>query len=340
MLIKKILVTGGAGFIGSHTCVELLNQGYDLVVVDNLLHSNPKSLKVIEDITGKSLRFYQADIRDSKSLKAIFEAEKIDAVIHFAGLKVVNESSSLPLEYYDNNVSGTVTLLQVMKAFGCKNLIFSSSASVYGNEAPVPVSEDSPRSVMTPYGRTKLIVEDILTDLFSSDDDWNIVMLRYFNPVGAHHSGNLGEDPKGKPNNLMPYVTQVALGKLTKVYVFGGNYDTKDGTGVRDYIHVVDLARGHVAAIQKLKDQSGLSVYNLGTGKGSSVLELIQEMEQVIGTPIPYEIVDRRPGDIAVSYADVTKVQKELGWRAEYDLKRMCQDAWRWQTQHPHGFAE
>ena len=340
MLIKKILVTGGAGFIGSHTCVELLNQGYDLVVVDNLLHSNPKSLRVIEDITGKSLSFYQADIRDSKSLKAIFEAEKIDAVIHFAGLKVVNESSSLPLEYYDNNVSGTVTLLQVMKAFGCKNLIFSSSASVYGNEAPVPVSEDSPRSVMTPYGRTKLIVEDILTDLFSSDDDWNIVMLRYFNPVGAHHSGNLGEDPKGKPNNLMPYVTQVALGKLAKVYVFGGNYDTKDGTGVRDYIHVVDLARGHVAAIQKLKDQSGLSVYNLGTGKGSSVLELIQEMEQVIGTPIPYEIVDRRPGDIAVSYADVTKVQKELGWKAEYDLKRMCQDAWRWQTQHPHGFAE
>lgn len=340
MLIKKILVTGGAGFIGSHTCVELLNQGYDLVVVDNLLHSNPKSLKVIEELTGKSLRFYQTDIRDEKQLAAIFEAEKIDAVIHFAGLKVVNESSSVPLDYYDNNVSGTVTLLQVMKAFGCKNLIFSSSASVYGNDAPVPVPEGSQRSSLTPYGRTKLMIEDVLTDLATSDEDWNIVILRYFNPVGAHPSGNLGEDPKGKPNNLMPYVTQVALGKLEKVQVFGDQYDTKDGTGVRDYIHVVDLARGHVAAIQKLKPQSGLSVYNLGTGKGSSVLEVIYQMEQVVGHPISHEIVDRRSGDIAVSYADVTKAKRELNWQAEYDLKRMCEDAWRWQTKHPNGFAE
>lgn len=340
MLIKKILVTGGAGFIGSHTCVELLNQGYDLVVVDNLLHSNPKSLKVIEELTGKSLRFYQTDIRDEKQLAAIFEAEKIDAVIHFAGLKVVNESSSVPLDYYDNNVSGTVTLLQVMKAFDCKNLIFSSSASVYGNDAPVPVPEGSPRSSLTPYGRTKLMIEDVLTDLAASDEDWNIVILRYFNPVGAHPSGNLGEDPKGKPNNLMPYVTQVALGKLEKVQVFGDQYDTKDGTGVRDYIHVVDLARGHVAAIQKLKPHSGLSVYNLGTGKGSSVLEVIKEMEGAVGHPISYEIADRRPGDIAVSYADVTKAKQELNWQAEYDLKRMCQDAWRWQTKHPNGFAE
>ena len=340
MLIKKILVTGGAGFIGSHTCVELLNQGYDLVVVDNLLHSSPKSLKVIEDLTGKSLRFYQTDIRDKEQLAAIFEAEKIDAVIHFAGLKVVNESSSVPLDYYDNNVSGTVTLLQVMKDFGCKNLIFSSSASVYGNDAPVPVSEDSSRSSLTPYGRTKLMIEDVLTDLAASDKDWNIVILRYFNPVGAHPSGDLGEDPKGKPNNLMPYVTQVALGKLENVQVFGNQYDAKDGTGVRDYIHVVDLARGHAAAIQKLKPQSGLSIYNLGTGKGSSVLEVIDQMEQVVDHPISREIVDRRLGDIAVSYADVSKAKRELGWQAQYDLKRMCQDAWRWQTKHPNGFEE
>lgn len=339
MLIKKILVTGGAGFIGSHTCVELLNQGYDLVVVDNLLHSNSKSLKVIEAITGKPLSFYQADIRDQEKLTAIFEAEKVDAVIHFAGLKVVNESSSMPLDYYDNNVSGTVTLLQVMKTLGCKNLIFSSSASVYGNDAPVPVPEDSPRSSLTPYGRTKLIIEDVLTDLAASDDAWNIIILRYFNPVGAHPSGDLGEDPKGSPNSLMPYVTQVALGKLEKVQVFGSHYDTKDGTGVRDYIHVIDLARGHAAAIQKLKPHSGLSVYNLGTGKGSSVLEVIKEMEEVVGHPISYEIADRRPGDIAVSYADVTKAKKELNWQAEYDLKRMCEDAWRWQTKHPNGFV-
>ncbi|MCB4936182.1 UDP-glucose 4-epimerase GalE [Streptococcus mutans] len=338
--MTKILVTGGAGYLGSHTCVELLNQDYRLVVVDNLLHSSFKSLTAIKEITGKDFTFYQADIRDKKSLEAIFEKEAITAVIHFAGLKIVNESTSIPLDYYANNFSGTITLLQVMQQFSCKNFIFSSSASVYGNKAPAPVSEEAPRSVMTPYGRTKMMIEDVLMDVSVSDSAWNIVILRYFNPIGAHSSGELGEDPQGLPTNLLPYISQVALGKLDRVRVFGGDYDTKDGTGIRDYIHVVDLARGHVAALQKLIAGSGLSIYNLGTGKGTSVLELIQEMGEIVGYPIPYQIVGRRAGDIAVSYADVSKAEKELNWHAQYDLKRMCQDSWRWQKKYPNGFRE
>ncbi|MGT2837013.1 UDP-glucose 4-epimerase GalE [Streptococcus macacae] len=338
--MKKILVTGGAGFIGSHTCVELLNQGYELVVVDNLQHSSFKSLEVIQSLTSRSICFYQIDIRDQDQLEAIFEHEHIDAVIHFAGLKVVSESIYAPLEYYENNVSGTITLLEVMKKFACKNIIFSSSASVYGDLAAVPILESAPRSTTVPYARTKLIIEDLLIDLARSDAKWNIVILRYFNPIGAHPSGDLGEDPKGLPTNLLPYVTQVASGQLKEVQVFGADYKTKDGTGVRDYIHVVDLARGHVAAIQKLAKGSRLSIYNLGTGKGSSVLDIITEMEAVVGHPIAYQLVERRAGDIAVSYADVSKAKAELHWQANFDLRRMCEDSWRWQCRHPLGFEE
>lgn len=339
-VMKTILVTGGAGFIGSHTCIELLQAGFEIIVLDNLRNSNSKSLEVIEKVTGKKVTFFQTDIRDEEALNTIFSQYKFDGVIHFAGLKAVGESSTIPLDYYDNNISGTVTLLKVMENHQCKNIIFSSSATVYGNPHTVPIKEDFPLSVTNPYGRTKLMVEEILTDLFRSDNDWNIVLLRYFNPIGAHESGDLGEDPKGIPNNLLPYVTQVAVGKLEKVGVFGDDYDTPDGTGVRDYIHVVDLAKGHVAALKKFAPGSGLSVYNLGTGRGYSVLEMISAVSEIVGKAIPYQILPRRAGDIATCYAEPTKAKEELGWVAKYDIKRMCQDAWRWQSNHPDGFDD
>lgn len=338
--MSTMLVTGGAGFIGSHTSIELMNAGHDVIILDNLYNSKSNSLDVIERVTGHRPAFYQADIRDEAALDVIFSDEAIDGVIHFAGLKAVGESSVIPLEYYDNNITGTLNLLKVMKKHDCKNIIFSSSATVYGNPHMVPIKEDFPLSVTNPYGRTKLMLEEILTDLYNSDNDWNIVLLRYFNPIGAHESGDMGEDPKGVPNNLLPYVTQVAVGKLEKVGVFGDDYDTTDGTGVRDYIHVVDLAKGHVAALKKLEPGSGLSTYNLGTGQGYSVLEVISAMSEVVGKPIPYQILERRAGDIATCYADATKAKEELGWEAEYDIRRMCEDAWRWQSKHPDGFAD
>lgn len=338
--MTKILVTGGAGFIGSHTCIELLNAGHEVVVLDNLCNSSSKSLEIVERETNKTLHFYEVDIRDEKQLEKIFDDEKIEGVIHFAGLKAVGESSIIPLDYYDNNIAGTLNLLKVMKNHDCKNIIFSSSATVYGSPKTVPIKEDFPLSVTNPYGRTKLMLEEILTDLNNSDNEWNIVLLRYFNPIGAHVSGDLGEDPKGVPNNLLPYITQVAVGKLERVGVFGNDYDTEDGTGVRDYIHVVDLAKGHVAALQKLATGSGLSIYNLGTGKGYSVLDMIKNMSEVVGFDIPYQILPRRKGDIATCYADASKAKEELGWEAKYDIYRMCQDSWRWQSKHPNGFRD
>ena len=338
-MTKKILVTGGAGFIGSHTCIELLNSGYEVVVVDNLYNANKKSLEVIEKITKKTITFYEEDIRNATKMDEIFKKEgPIYGVIHFAGLKAVGESVQIPLKYYDNNVAGTVTLCEVMKNNGCKNIIFSSSATVYGDPHTVPIKEDFPLSVTNPYGRTKLMVEEILGDVYNSDKEWNIVLLRYFNPIGAHESGDLGEDPKGIPNNLLPYVMQVAVGKLERVNVFGNDYDTHDGTGVRDYIHVVDLARGHVAALKKLEPQSGLSKYNLGTGNGYSVLDVIKSASQAVGKELPYVIAPRRSGDIAACYAEPKKAYEELGWKAEFDIKRMCEDSWRWQSKHPNGF--
>lgn len=338
--MATILVTGGAGYIGSHTCVELLESGHNVVVLDNLRNSSAKSLSVVQSLTGRKVTFYEGDIRDESFLRQLFQTETIDHVIHFAGLKAVGESSQIPLDYYDNNIAGTVTLLRVMAEQNCKNIIFSSSATVYGNPEIVPITETSPLSATNPYGRTKLMLEEVLTDLSKSDKDWNIVLLRYFNPIGAHVSGDLGEDPRGIPNNLLPYVTQVAVGKLAQVSVFGDDYNTLDGTGVRDYIHVVDLAKGHVAALKRLEPGTGLSIYNLGTGQGYSVLEIIEHMSATVGQPIPYQIVERRPGDIATCYAQVDKAARELGWRAEFGIERMCQDAWRWQRQHPNGFEE
>lgn len=338
--MPTILVTGGTGYIGSHTCVELLESGHDVVVLDNLRNSSAKSLAVVQSLTGRKVTFYEGDIRDESFLRQLFQTETIDHVIHFAGLKAVGESSQIPLDYYDNNIAGTVTLLRVMAEQNCKNIIFSSSATVYGNPEIVPITETSPLSATNPYGRTKLMLEEVLTDLSKSDQNWNIVLLRYFNPIGAHVSGDLGEDPRGIPNNLLPYVTQVAVGKLAQVSVFGDDYDTVDGTGVRDYIHVVDLAKGHVAALKRLEPGTGLSIYNLGTGQGYSVLEIIEHMSATVGQPIPYQIVERRPGDIATCYAQVDKAARELGWRAEFGIERMCQDAWRWQSQHPNGFEK
>lgn len=338
--MKTILVTGGAGFIASHTCLELLENGYRVIALDNLSNSNKKSLEVVQELTQKSLTFYEGDVRDVTLLKEIFEKESIDAVIHFAGLKAVGESSIIPLEYYDNNIGGTLTLLKIMKEYACKNIIFSSSATVYGNPHKVPIQENFPLSVTNPYGRTKLMLEEILTDLYHSDNEWNIVLLRYFNPIGGHESGDLGEDPTGTPNNLVPYVTQVAVGKLPYVRVYGNDYETPDGTGVRDYIHVVDLAKGHTAALQKLEPESGLSIYNLGTGIGYSVLDIIQNVSEVVGQEIPYQIEERRAGDIATCYSDARKAEEELGWKAQFDIKRMCEDAWRWQSKHPQGFKD
>ena len=338
---KKILVTGGAGFIGSHTCIELLNNGNEVVVVDNLYNANKKSLEVVEKVTGKKVTFYEVDIRDEDKLNEVFETEKdIFGVIHFAGLKAVGESCALPLKYYDNNVAGTTTLCRVMEKNNCKNIIFSSSATVYGDPHALPIKEDFPLSVTNPYGRTKLMLEEILGDVYTADNKWNVVLLRYFNPIGAHESGDIGEDPSGIPNNLLPYVMQVAVGKLEKVNVFGDDFDTHDGTGVRDYIHVVDLARGHVAALKKLEKGSGLTKYNLGTGVGYSVLDIIKSASAAVGHDIPYVIAPRRAGDIAACYADATKAKEELGWEAKYDVKRMCEDSWRWQSKHPNGFEE
>lgn len=338
--MSKILVTGGAGYIGSHTIVALVEAGYDVAILDNLSNASSKSVAAIEQICGCQFSFYQVDIRDAEALSAVFEQERPDAVIHFAALKAVGESTQIPLAYYDNNVAGTLNLLNVMRQFSCHKLIFSSSATVYGDPDRVPISESVPLSATNPYGRTKLMIEDILRDLYASDKSWDIVILRYFNPIGAHSSGHIGENPNGIPNNLLPYVTQVAVGKLPEVNVFGNDYPTSDGTGVRDYIHVVDLANGHVAALQKLADGSGLSTYNLGTGQGYSVLEIISEMEKASGKTIPFTIRQRRPGDIATCYANPDKALKELGWKAQYSIKEMCEDAWRWQEQHPNGFDD
>lgn len=336
----SILVTGGAGFIGSHTCVELLNAGYHVVVVDNLCNSSRESIARIEQITSQKITFYENDLLDKEALNVIFRKEDITAVIHFAALKAVGESVAKPLEYYSNNLTGTLMLCEVMQKYGVKNMIFSSSATVYGRPVSVPIKEDFPLKVKSPYGRTKLMTEEILRDLYTGDHEWNIVLLRYFNPIGAHKSGLLGENPKGIPKNLIPYIMQVASGKLDYVRVFGNDYNTKDGTGVRDYIHVVDLAVGHVKALDKLKENQGVATYNLGTGVGYSVFEVIDSFEKVCEKKIPYQIVPRRPGDIGQCYADSTLAREELGWEAQKGLQEMCEDAWRWQRQNPDGYQK
>ena len=337
----KILVTGGAGYIGSHTCVELLNAGYDVVVMDNLYNASEKAIERVEQITGKKVTFYKTDMLDREGVKKIFDNEKIDAVIHFAGLKAVGESVHKPIEYYHNNMTGTLILCDEMRNHGVKNIIFSSSATVYGDPAMIPITEECPKGQCTnPYGWTKSMLEQILTDIQKADPEWNVVLLRYFNPIGAHKSGLIGENPNGIPNNLMPYITQVAVGKLKELGVFGNDYDTPDGTGVRDYIHVVDLAKGHVKAVKKLEDNSGLSIYNLGTGKGYSVLDIVKNFEAATGIKIPYSIKPRRAGDVATCYSDATKAKKELGWEAEYDIKDMCADSWNFQQKNPNGYED
>ena len=336
-----ILVTGGAGYIGSHTCVELLKAGYEVVVVDNLCNSCEESMERVQEITGKTLAFYEADLLDKAALSRIFKEQKIDAVIHFAGLKAVGESVYKPLEYYHNNITGTLVLCDVMREHGVKSIVFSSSATVYGDPAFVPITEECPKGEITnPYGRTKGMLEQILTDLHTADPEWNVMLLRYFNPIGAHESGRIGENPKGIPNNLLPYITQVAVGKLESLGVFGNDYDTHDGTGVRDYIHVVDLAKGHVKALKKIEDKSGLSVYNLGTGKGYSVLDIVKNFEEATGVKTPYVMKPRRAGDIATCYSSAEKAYKELGWKAENGIKEMCEDSWRWQSNNPNGYDE
>ncbi len=336
-----ILVTGGTGYIGSHTVVELQNSGYDVVVCDNLSNSSEKSLERIQMITGKPVKFYLADIRDRAAMNQIFDNESIDSVIHFAGLKAVGESVTKPWEYYDNNITGTLTLLDVMRQHDVKNIIFSSSATVYGDPAFVPITEECPKGQCTnPYGWTKSMLEQILTDIQKADPAWNVVLLRYFNPIGAHKSGLIGEDPNGIPNNLMPYVTQVAIGKRPELGVFGNDYDTHDGTGVRDYIHVVDLAVGHVKALIKIEEKAGLKIYNLGTGNGYSVLDIVHNFESATGVHVPYSIQPRRPGDIATCYASADKAKEELGWVAENDIRDMCADSWKWQQMNPNGYKE
>lgn len=337
----SILVTGGAGYIGSHTVVELLNIGKDVVVVDNLSNSSAKSLDRVKEITGKSVKFYKADILDRDALEEIFEKEDIESCIHFAGLKAVGESVAKPWEYYNNNITGTLVLVDVMRKHGCKNIIFSSSATIYGEPAFVPITEECPKGVCTnPYGWTKSMLEQILCDIQKADNEWNVVILRYFNPIGSHKSGLIGENPNGIPNNLMPYITQVAVGKLEQLGVFGDDYDTHDGTGVRDYIHVVDLAKGHVKALAKLEKGSGLNIYNLGTGTGYSVLDMVKSFEKANNIKVPYTIKPRRPGDIATCYADASKAREELGWVAENGIVEMCEDAWRWQKNNPNGFED
>ena len=335
----RILVTGGAGYIGSHTCLELLNQGHEVVVFDNLSNSSEESLRRVKKLTGKDIVFYKADMLDRDALEAIFEKEKIDAVIHFAGLKAVGESVAKPLEYYYNNITGTLVLCDVMRKHGVKKIIFSSSATVYGDPAFVPITEDCPKGQCTnPYGQTKSMLEQILTDIQKAE--WTVILLRYFNPVGAHESGMIGEDPAGIPNNLTPYITQVAVGKLKEVGVFGDDYDTPDGTGVRDYIHVMDLADGHVKALKKFEDTPAVYIYNLGTGHGYSVLDMIHAFSRAVGKEIPYVIRPRRAGDIATCYADAAKAKKELGWEAKRGIDDMCADGWRWQSMNPNGYRE
>jgi len=334
----KILVTGGAGYIGSHTCVELLQAGYEVTVVDNLSNSKEESLERVREISGRGLEFYKVDLNDKETLSAVFGRAPIDAVIHFAGLKAVGESVAMPWHYYHNNVAGTLVLCDVMKEYGVKNLVFSSSCTVYGEPHKVPITEDFPLSATNPYGRSKLMIEEILRDLWVADNTWNIALLRYFNPVGAHPSGRIGEDPNGIPNNLLPYISQIAVGRLAELSVFGNDYPTSDGTGVRDYIHVVDLAIGHLRALEKLKSNPGAVTYNLGTGRGNSVLEVISAFEKACGNRIPYKIVPRRPGDIAEAYADPSKAQQDLGWAADKGLDEMCEDIWRWQSLNPDGY--
>ena len=336
--MSTVLVTGGAGFIGSHTSVELLNAGYDIIILDNFVNSKPESLKRIKELTGKDFKFYQADIRDEEAMTKVFAENKIDAVIHFAGLKSVPQSITEPLNYYDNNIAGTVCLCRVMDKAGCKKLVFSSSATVYGSKNPSPLREDMPTGGTTnPYGTTKYFIEQILQDLCISDSEWGVSILRYFNPIGAHKSGRIGEDPNGIPGNLMPYITQVAIGKLECLNVCGNDYPTPDGTGVRDYIHVVDLALGHIKALDRLLKVKGCEVYNLGTGKGYSVLDVVKAFEKASGIKINYRIAPRRAGDVACCYADATKAKEVLGWQAQYDIDDMCADSWRWQSQNPNG---
>ena len=334
----QILVTGGAGYIGSHTCIELIKADYEVVVVDNLCNSSLESLKRVEKLSDSSIPFHKVDVRDKSALTRVFEQYSIDGVIHFAGLKAVGESVEKPIEYYDTNVGGTFILAEVMHEINCKTFVFSSSATVYGDPHTVPIKEDFPLSVTNPYGRSKLMIEEFLHDVFIADDSWHIALLRYFNPVGAHKSGLIGEDPNDIPNNLIPYISQVAIGKLAKLSVFGGDYDTPDGTGVRDYIHVLDLAKGHVKALQALKDKPQVLIVNLGTGNGYSVLDIVKAFEKASGKNIPYQIVDRRAGDIATCYADPAYAAEKLNWKAEYELDDMCEDTWRWQSQNPDGY--
>ena len=339
--MKNILITGGAGYIGSHVAVELLDKNYKVIVYDNLTNSSKISVKRVEEITGKNITFYEADILDEKKLSEVFKKEKIDVVIHCAALKSVGESVKKPLEYYHNNITGTLSLLKIMRKYSCKNIIFSSSATVYGDPESVPITEDFPKGTCTnPYGWTKSMMEQIMTDLQKSDPEWKVVLLRYFNPIGAHKSGKIGEDPQGIPNNLLPYIAQVAVGKLDYLSVFGDDYDTVDGTGVRDYIHVVDLAKGHVLAVDKIDKLKGVSIFNLATGKGYSVLEVLKAFEKACGKKISYKIVQRREGDIAKCFADASKAYKVLGWKAKKDIDEMCEDSWRWQSQNPNGYKE
>ena len=336
-----VLVTGGAGYIGSHTCVELMNAGIDVVIVDNFYNCKKSSIDRIKALVGRDFPYYDCDVRDREALDKVFKKEKIDSVIHFAGLKAVGESVQKPLEYFDNNVTGTLVLLDVMRKNGCKKIVFSSSATVYGMNNISPLTEDMPvGGVTNPYGRTKYMIECILQDLYVSDNSWSICLLRYFNPIGAHKSGTMGEDPNGIPNNLMPYITQVAIGKRDHLSVYGDDYDTPDGTGVRDYIHVVDLALGHVKAVEKVGGETGLFIYNIGIGKGYSVLDVVKAFEKASGVNIKYEIVARRAGDIATCYSDPSKAYKELGWKAERDIEEMCEDSWRWQKQNPNGYPD
>ena len=336
----KILVTGGAGYIGSHTCVELLLAGHEIVVVDNLSNSSEKSLDAVKKITGKDFPFYKCDILDRENLSKVFRENKVDAVIHFAGLKAVGESVQKPLEYYHNNMTGTFTLVDVMRQHNVFNIVFSSSATVYGDPKTVPIKEDFPLSTTNPYGSTKLMLERVLSDVFVSDNRFSVVLLRYFNPIGAHKSGTMGEDPKGIPNNLLPYVAQVAVGRLPKINVFGNSYPTHDGTGVRDYIHVVDLAQGHLKAVEKKSNVPGVHIYNLGTGQGYSVLDIVKAFSKACGEELPYVIAEPRPGDVAICYADASKAKEELDWQAKYGIEEMCEDTWRWQSNNPNGFGE
>ena len=338
--MKNILLTGGAGYIGSHTAVELLERGYQVIITDDFSNCSPKVIDQIERITGIRPICYAIDVANRDSLDAVFQRENIDAVIHFAGFKAVGESVQKPLKYYRNNLDTTLTLLETMARHGVRKFVFSSSATVYGVSETVPLTEDMPTSCSNPYGWTKSMLEQILTDIQKADPEWNVVLLRYFNPIGAHKSGTIGENPNGIPNNLMPYITQVAVGKLKELGVFGNDYDTPDGTGVRDYIHVVDLAKGHVKALKKLEDKSGLSIYNLGTGKGYSVLDIVKNFEAATGVKIPYVIKARRPGDIATCYSDASKAERELGWKAENGIREMCADSWKWQSQNPNGYED